>query len=379
MVRSSTLVEQPIGQDLAVREIGEASDDARFAAAVAAFGQKLKGSNYGEMRWDEIPALASGARGSDENGHRAEFVGAGRSARQRSIPSRSARRRKATATAADIVAQMLRARPQPGGAAPALLCSGWGRAALRLTRVGAGLRERLIDGAMVALAALLGLAFCWLWAGPAVLDPMSSGWLQSGDRAMHTLGWWFFREAPWGAPPGASPLLGLELSSSVALSDSLPLFAFPFKLMAGVAAGAVPVLGAVVCAQLRAAGRVRLPDRARAGAGRWVALLAALFCLIQPAFLNRIGGHMALGGHWTILVGLYLYLRRVPPQVMGVAAAAGGGERHPRISARDVFRAVARGAGAALVAEADEPAAAGAGSACLRRAASRWCCGGRGR
>ena len=71
---ASTLVEQPIGQDLAVRDLSGASADARFAAAVAAFGQKLKGSNYGEMSWDEVRALAQGARGSDENGYRAEFV-----------------------------------------------------------------------------------------------------------------------------------------------------------------------------------------------------------------------------------------------------------------------------------------------------------------
>lgn len=179
---------------------------------------------------------------------------------------------------------------------------------------GAGLRERLIDGAMVALAALLGLAFCWLWAGTAVLDPMSSGWLQSGDRAMHTLGWWFFREAPWGTPPGASPLLGLELSSSVALSDSLPLFAFPFKLMAAWLPERFQYWGLWFALSFVLQAVFGYLIGRELGLGRWVALLAALFCLIQPAFLNRIGGHMALGGHWTILVGLYLYLRRVPPQ-----------------------------------------------------------------
>jgi Ca-activated chloride channel family protein len=72
---TSQLIETPIETDLAVETIGQASDDARFAAAVAAFGQKLKASNYGgEMRWDEIETLAQGARGADENGYRAEFV-----------------------------------------------------------------------------------------------------------------------------------------------------------------------------------------------------------------------------------------------------------------------------------------------------------------
>ena len=70
----SQLIELPIGKALAVSNIAEAPEDSRFAAAVAAFGQKLKGSNYGAMRWNDIRALAQGARGADENGYRAEFV-----------------------------------------------------------------------------------------------------------------------------------------------------------------------------------------------------------------------------------------------------------------------------------------------------------------
>ena len=72
---TSHLIEAPIGRDLAVDSLAAASEDARWAAAVAAFGQKLKGSSYGgTMRWDEIETLAQGARGADANGWRAEFV-----------------------------------------------------------------------------------------------------------------------------------------------------------------------------------------------------------------------------------------------------------------------------------------------------------------
>jgi Ca-activated chloride channel family protein len=64
----------PIGRDIAV-DLDRAGNDQRFAAAVAAFGQKLKGSAYGEaMTWDEIADLANDAKGEDRNGYRAEFV-----------------------------------------------------------------------------------------------------------------------------------------------------------------------------------------------------------------------------------------------------------------------------------------------------------------
>ncbi len=71
---TSQLIEVPIKHDSAATSLDSAPDDARFAAAVAAFGQKLKGSAYGEMSWDAIRALAAGAKGKDEAGHRAEFV-----------------------------------------------------------------------------------------------------------------------------------------------------------------------------------------------------------------------------------------------------------------------------------------------------------------
>jgi Ca-activated chloride channel family protein len=71
----SKLIETPIGTDLVVDDIARVGNDQRFAAAVAAFGQKLKQSNYGEaLSWQQIIDLANGAKGPDLHGYRAEFV-----------------------------------------------------------------------------------------------------------------------------------------------------------------------------------------------------------------------------------------------------------------------------------------------------------------
>ncbi len=49
--------------------------DANFAAAVAAFGQMLKGGKYtGKYSYDDLIALAISAKGEDRFGYRAEFV-----------------------------------------------------------------------------------------------------------------------------------------------------------------------------------------------------------------------------------------------------------------------------------------------------------------
>ncbi|MCW5721414.1 MAG: VWA domain-containing protein [Devosia sp.] len=71
----SQLIEQPVTPDLVFADIAAAGPDAQFAAAVAAFGQKLKGSVYGaDMSWAEIEALAKAGRGEDQGGYRAEFI-----------------------------------------------------------------------------------------------------------------------------------------------------------------------------------------------------------------------------------------------------------------------------------------------------------------
>ena len=68
---NSRLIERPIVNGSA----GKASDDLRFAAAVAAFSQQLKDGRYtGEFSLKDTEALARGARGDDRFGLRSEFV-----------------------------------------------------------------------------------------------------------------------------------------------------------------------------------------------------------------------------------------------------------------------------------------------------------------
>ncbi|MBP9952547.1 MAG: DUF3520 domain-containing protein, partial [Cypionkella sp.] len=54
---------------------GAVDDDARFAAAIAGFGQLLTGGKYlGDWGWDQAIELALAARGSDDFGYRIEAV-----------------------------------------------------------------------------------------------------------------------------------------------------------------------------------------------------------------------------------------------------------------------------------------------------------------
>ncbi len=62
--------------------VDAAPADLRFAAAVAGFGQLLRGGRYtGAFGYDDVVALAQGAKGDDPFGYRAEFVGLARLAK----------------------------------------------------------------------------------------------------------------------------------------------------------------------------------------------------------------------------------------------------------------------------------------------------------
>ena len=62
-------------KDDAVGSTADASEDVRFAVAVAAFGQLLRGGRYTEdYGYDDVIAAAQAARSEDPFGYRAEFL-----------------------------------------------------------------------------------------------------------------------------------------------------------------------------------------------------------------------------------------------------------------------------------------------------------------
>ena len=72
---SSKIVRRVTAEDMA-GSVGSVPLDVRFAAAVAAFGQLLRGGRYtGKYGYDDVIAAARAARGDDQFGYRAEFIG----------------------------------------------------------------------------------------------------------------------------------------------------------------------------------------------------------------------------------------------------------------------------------------------------------------
>ena len=166
-----------------------------------------------------------------------------------------------------------------------------------------------LAGAVAALA--IGCAVVALVFGVHILPPHHTGWMLTGqlgpDPVQYWLGWRFFARAPWDWPPGLNPLWGLEVGSSIFYADSIPLFAFLFKLLRPLVD--VPQywgLWLFTCGALQALlGWMLVGLATRDPLARLAG--AALF-VVQPTLLNRLGGHFALGAHFLILAGLFLCL-----------------------------------------------------------------------
>lgn len=71
---TSTLIEHAM-RSVQIKDSHQASADFRFAAAVAGFGQLLRGGKYTEkFDYDQVLELARAARGEDRFGYRGEFI-----------------------------------------------------------------------------------------------------------------------------------------------------------------------------------------------------------------------------------------------------------------------------------------------------------------
>ncbi|WP_147269698.1 DUF6311 domain-containing protein [Rhodanobacter denitrificans] len=162
----------------------------------------------------------------------------------------------------------------------------------------------------MAIPFLLGVLACVLVTGGTMLWPGNVYWLTHGDLAQSYLGWAFYRDAPWALPPGANPGYGLGLHASIYYSDSIPLLAMLFKPLAAWLPQPFQYFGlwVLACFVLQAGFAWRLLGLVTPQL--WSRALGVLFFVLAPPMLMRLGGHMALVGHWLLLAAIYLCLRR---------------------------------------------------------------------
>ena len=154
---------------------------------------------------------------------------------------------------------------------------------------------------------VFGIASFFLVVGPTPLDPTNIGWLNGADPSTHYLGWAFFRYSPWSFPIGLNPNYGAEISSSIVYSDSIPLFAFFFKLFSPWLSEPFQYIGiwVLMCFILQAWFSWQL-SKLISNHVLIRLLICGLLGIFAPPMLKRLGLHAALMGQFLVLAALYL-------------------------------------------------------------------------
>ncbi|QEY74617.1 DUF6311 domain-containing protein [Pseudomonas denitrificans (nom. rej.)] len=218
---------------------------------------------------------------------------------------------------------------------------------------------------------LLGVTLFLALGGLSVLLPSSIGWLMRGllDPPSNQLGWEFFRETPLlQFPLGANPRYGMEMGSSIVFSDSLPLFALPFKLLGPLLPDTFQYFGLWILTCMVLQGIFSYLVLSHFTGDRRLLALGTALLLLLPPYLMRFTIHLALGGQWLLMAGLYLYFHHryrplfwlamlalatlIHAYLLVMLAAIWGADLLQRLARREMSlgRCIAQGlAGSALV------------------------------
>ncbi|MCF2556330.1 hypothetical protein JQM64_02115 [Fournierella massiliensis] len=170
-------------------------------------------------------------------------------------------------------------------------------------------------GRLFAAGCLLGaLAFLILY-GFSPLDVTWDGWLRGGyvekDCLQHYAGWLFYRQSDLGFPFCVAQNINWPQGLSLSYTDSIPLFAFLFRLAEPLLPATFQYFGwfTLLCFVLQ---------------GGFAALLLSLFSasplfvlggsipfIFSPILVERAFRHASLAAHFLILWALYEYIRGV--------------------------------------------------------------------
>ncbi len=160
------------------------------------------------------------------------------------------------------------------------------------------------------MAACIGATAFLAVYGFRVLNPVYDEWLLGrGDLTQHYLGWCFYRTGDWTFPLGMTDRLAYPNQTSIIFTDSIPLFAVPFKLISPILPHTFQYFGwwglisfiiqGVLACMILTALRVE----------RVQALVGSSLFVLSPVVIEKMFRHTSLGAHWMVLLPIYFYIR----------------------------------------------------------------------
>lgn len=175
---------------------------------------------------------------------------------------------------------------------------------------------------LILWGGLCGLIAFLYYVPAGIVDPSNISWLfSSGDAAVHFASQLYFVNSPWEFPLiSGNPNYGLEESSSVAYSDSIPLASLLLKLLTSIGAfsGKLQVYGVFIVLSYVLLSIGTLWILRSLGARNYSALLLTLLITLMPLVAWRLMpniGHIGLTSQWSLVFALGLFVFRIPSNI----------------------------------------------------------------
>lgn len=131
-------------------------------------------------------------------------------------------------------------------------------------------------------------------------------WIYSTGRdpLQHQLGWEFFRLEPWRFPLGTIKSYGYPFGTTVTFMDSIPLFAFFFKVLSPWLSKNFQYFGlweltSITCQMV--AGMLIIREFT---SSKILKILGASLLVLSPAMMYRAFFHSSLSAHWILLLAI---------------------------------------------------------------------------
>lgn len=151
------------------------------------------------------------------------------------------------------------------------------------------------------------LSFLYFTGGTPI-NFLNNEWLAPGDSAWHWINWLFFKEtALLQFPIFENYNYGMELSSSIAINDSLPIMALIFKPFSSLLPFDFQYFGIWILICFILQGQIGLILLRKITKDEFFSLVGACFIIIAPPFLWRLWGHYSLMAHWLIMLGIIIF------------------------------------------------------------------------
>ena len=152
--------------------------------------------------------------------------------------------------------------------------------------------------------------------GVKILDFTYTDWLLhsndiegSIDLTQHYLGWVFYRNTPWQFPLGLTEGIYWD-NISVIYTDSIPLFAFIFKLLSPILPSSFQYFGfyGLLCYGFMGGFSALLIRKF--SDSKILIIVGSLLFTLNPVLLNRMFLHTALSAHFLLICGFCLWAYR---------------------------------------------------------------------